>query len=135
MPRGTAVGSDGKRRSIATQQARLACTRVHGSRGGMRCGIECAWRSPPGAIGDNVGPRVGAKVGASVSTEVVGERVGGLVPPTLVGAGVPDAAHAQTRAARVPKPNSSRIEPGSPGECASALGARRVGMPRWRTPA
>ncbi len=107
MPRCTAVGSDGKRRSIAAQHSRLACTSVHGSRGRLLCGIACARRAPPGAIGDNVSPRVGAKVGASVSTEVVGERVGGLVSPTFVSAGMPDAAHAQTSAARVPQPDQT----------------------------
>jgi hypothetical protein len=64
--------------------------RVLTSTGRLLCGIECAWRAPPGAIGDNVGA-----------------RVGGLVSPAFVGAGVPDTAHAQTRAARVPQPDQT----------------------------
>ncbi len=57
-------------------------------------GIECAWRAPPGNVGNMVGAKV-AKVG-----DTVGARVGGLVSPALVGAGVlvgtrVGAAHAQ----------------------------------------
>ena len=64
-----------------------------------------------------------AKFGPRVGANVVGARVGGLVSPTLVGAGVPvgtgvGAAHAQ------PVPCETRNQNKPQPQCARASGVR-----------